>query len=156
MKLSAERPDANALLRIFEAEYPPVDVESMARKLGIDIQAEPLGEVSGSLNTDRSTGLAVIRVRRDHVPWRQRFTIAHELGHLMLGHANDSTTCYRFTGGAEETAANRYAADLLMPLWMLEPLAIKHGADTALLAKIFEVSEEAMNIRISVLTGLRR
>lgn len=148
--------DANTILRILEVEYPPVDIEGLAGRLGIAVVAEsPASDVSGRLEVSRETMSAVISVRRDHVRPRQRFTIAHEIGHLFLGHADEGATCYRFDGGPKETAANRFAADLLMPLWMVEPLAVKHGANSELLAKIFDVSSEAMNIRLGVMTGTR-
>ena len=155
VRLAEQRADANTLLRVFEVEYPPIDVEAIAGRMDISIESETAEGVSGRVDVDREKMTAIIRVRRDHVPWRQRFTVAHEIGHLLLGHA-DSTTCFRaFAGSPEEAAANRFAADLLMPLWMLEPLTLKHGADARTLARIFGVSEEAMNIRLGVLTGIR-
>jgi len=156
VRLADEGADANTVLRVFEVEYPPVNVEELARRMGIDILPEPSGtEISGRIDVDRETLSATIRVRRDHVMWRQRFTIAHEIGHLLLNHT-DGNTCYRGFAGPQEGAANRFAADLLMPLWMLEPLAIKYGPDAALLARAFQVSEGAMKIRLEVLTGIRR
>lgn len=157
VRLADQRADANTILRVYEVEYPPVDVEVLALRMGIEIAAETDQDVSGRIDADRATGRALIRVRRDHVPWRQHFTIAHEIGHLLSGHA-DQATCYRgfAAGSPEEAEANRFAADLLMPLWMLEPLVLTHGADSSTLARIFKVSEEAMNIRLGVLTGIRR
>jgi Zn-dependent peptidase ImmA (M78 family) len=61
-----------------------------------------------------------------------------------------------FAGSPHEASANRFAADLLMPLWMLEPLVLSHGVDPVTLSRMFGVSEEAMNIRLGVLTGIRR
>jgi Zn-dependent peptidase ImmA (M78 family) len=157
VRLQRERADANRLLKVFEIPYPPVNVHAIADRMGIAILPETSTD-SGRIDADARTGVATIRVRQDHVPWRQRFTIAHEIGHLLLHHTH-AKTCFRdvaFSGTSEEVAANRFAADLLMPLWMLEPLALTHGADGAMLARIFEVSREAMDIRLSVLTGIRR
>jgi hypothetical protein len=154
-----ERADANTLLKVFEVEVPPVDVEMIARRMEIDLAVEMDPNISGRLSFGASTGRPVIFVRRDHVPWRQRFTIAHEIGHLLLGHAAHGRTCYRgFNSGTpEESAANRFAADLLMPLWMLEPLVLRHGSDVSYLARAFSVSDDAMNIRLGILlNGPRR
>jgi len=38
---------------------------------------------------------------------------------------------------------------------MLEPLVVSRGADSAHLARVFGVSQDAMNIRLEVLTGIR-
>lgn len=157
VRLAEQRATADTLLRVYEVEYPPVDVEMLARRMHIELLPESTGsEISGRIEVDAAAARAVIRVRRDHAPWRQRFTIAHEIGHLMRGHAESSTTCLRWLGGTpEESEANRYAADLLMPMWMLEPLMLQYGADWSRLARLFQVSEDAMKIRLSVLTGVR-
>ena len=34
----------------------------------------------------RSRELTIIGVNKNHLPTRQRFSIAHELGHAVLGH----------------------------------------------------------------------
>ena len=43
---------------------------------------------------------------------RRRFTLAHEIGHIYLGHSNDSPD--------EEREANTFAAELLMPRILVE------------------------------------
>jgi Zn-dependent peptidase ImmA (M78 family) len=95
IRLAEDHADANALLRIFEVEYPPVDVERIAQRMGIEVVPETDPDVSGRIDVSRELLTATIRVRRDHVLWRQRFTIAHEIGHLLLGHTDESTTCFR-------------------------------------------------------------
>jgi hypothetical protein len=61
---------------------------------------------------------------------RQRFSAAHELGHWMLDRGKlASFVCSEknfvndWTGDNPERRANRYAADLLLPKFMFEPLA---------------------------------
>ena len=157
MRLSEERANANKILRVYEAGYPPVDIVRIAVSMGIEIAPESSQAVAGSLDADPVTMRAVIRVRRDQAEVRQRFTVAHEIGHLMLGHFKAGKTCYRaMEATPEEAAANRYAADLLMPLWMLEPLLLNHGADAGFLGKTFQVSEEAMRFRLDAFLDPRR
>lgn len=72
---------------------------------------------------------------------RKRFTVAHEIGHLVLGHTQKN---YEHTERSlEETEANQFAAELLMPLEILKEdlRTIKNVKE---LAKKYIVSEEAM------------
>ena len=113
-----------------------------------------------------------ILVNADHAKARQRFTIAHELGHLLLhgyttAHADRA---FKFRdarsseGSAlEEIQANQFAAELLMPRELLlkavRARPLDHAADAAdddafdawlaSLARRFDVSKQAMAIRIS-------
>ena len=50
---------------------------------------------------------------------RLNFTIAHELGHIVLGHKND--------GRSEQFEANKFAAELLMPSSLLYFLKCRLG-----------------------------
>ena len=103
-------------------------------------------------------GGALIAVNADHIHTRQRFTIAHELGHHLLGHTerfhlnlSDGTPPehnYRL-----ERAANEFAADLLMPRRLLAS-AFHANSSTSALASMFEVSDIAMGYRLINL-GLR-
>src|SRR3954469_18194462 len=63
---------------------PPVPVEKIAKRLRVDVRFEPLeGGLSGALYR-ADDGHAVLGVNNWHAEVRQRFTIAHELGHLLL------------------------------------------------------------------------
>jgi Zn-dependent peptidase ImmA (M78 family) len=75
---------------------------------------------------------------------RQRFTVAHEIGHLLLGHTSGSFILDLNSGKPEEIEANQFAAELLMPLAMLEN-DIKNGMKNAKnIAMLYNVSEEAV------------
>lgn len=81
---------------------------------------------------------------------RALFTVAHELGHLALGHRrafNRGTgQCRVFEDS--EWQANTFAGEFLMPLALIK----KYGAyDTAKLASIFGVSTQAAETRLSKL-----
>ena len=103
---------------------PPIDVEAIAASLGVRVERADLGDdVSGVLV--RRGGQAVIGVNWTHHPSRQRFTIAHELGHFLLHAAGtyiDKGTHARFRNeqsgsgtDREEVEANAFAAALLIP-----------------------------------------
>lgn len=70
---------------VFEA---PVPVDLFARSLGAQIMYTNFNrEVSGVLVRHESK--TMIAVASEQPPARQRFTIAHELGHLLLHEGNE-------------------------------------------------------------------
>lgn len=135
---------------------------------------EPLdADVSGMLVPHPSDPSKpwIIFVNGAHPPTRQRFTLAHELGHLLLHdykepHA-DRGYVIRFRDGRssegrvrEEIEANQFAAELLMPqdvlleklsAYRLEYVQFDDQDDPAIgeLAKDFDVSRQALLIRLS-------
>ena len=90
---------------------------------------------------------------------RQRFTAAHELGHFVLHRSSIGETHkdnYRLRAEGmtnwQETEANRFAADLLMPHNLIEQ-AMDSGTNSVEgLARLFKVSEIAMSIRLGLPT----
>ncbi len=115
-------------------------------------------------NTD---GTAVIGVNSTDSPNRQRFTIAHELGHLILHVESDLHVDQRFPIGLRsgisamavddnEIEANQFAAELLMPSALITKdveLLVGIDVDKAIssLSNKYKVSTEAMSIRLSTL-----
>jgi Zn-dependent peptidase ImmA (M78 family) len=74
--------------RTFQGKYwdwtIPVDVVAMALAAGPSVVADQDLGASGQLSFDGTT--PVIRYSTTEHPVRQRFTVAHALGHLMLEH----------------------------------------------------------------------
>lgn len=166
MSRRAEQAAADLLDRLGVAQ-PPVDVEDIAKRCSAVIERERFGrELSGMLiRADDDADFAVIGVNSTHHPRRQRFTIAHEIGHLMLHRGRKVTVDsglrvdYRDDSGnpsiQEERDANAFAASLLMPEALIQQAAEPHvrggatrGTLVSALAKTFEVSEEAMGYRL--------
>ncbi|WP_241893413.1 ImmA/IrrE family metallo-endopeptidase [Magnetofaba australis] len=86
---------------------------------------------------------------------RDRFTIAHELGHLFLHywlqeHNGQHMQAARVGTGRVEWEANWFAAGLLMPHDAVTEHFRKHS-DISLLADDFGVSFDAARIRIETL-----
>lgn len=151
------------LLRELNELSVPVDVEAVARKLGASVVYGDLEEdMSGFLL--REKGVVTIAVNRSHHPNRQRFTIAHECGHLHLhGDQGDrlwvdkaySTIFYRDSTSSTgdklaEIQANQFAAGLLMPESLLNDHMTQDLSDVDIfrLALRFQVSEQAMSLRL--------
>lgn len=143
----------------------PVDVARIAHEQGLALRAQPLEpSVSGMLVIKE--GQAIIGLNEAHHPHRQRFTIAHELGHYLLHRQVASVfidaVYYRdaaASGGsqAQEIEANAFAAELLMPERVLREQFGQHDldlVDDALirqLASRWGVSGQALTIRLTAL-----
>ena len=141
-------------------------VESLAEALGAVVRYEPFdGQMSGLLY--RAEERAVIGINSMHPGVRQRFSIAHELGHLTLHKPNFQIDQHAFiafrgpksSGATEpmEIEANQFAAALLMPEDLLAECLAELGEDpdvqiaVGMLARQFDVSEQAMLIRLTSL-----
>ncbi len=157
LRISATSPIAAAqqLLAKAQIQEPPVPVEDIAIRCGVRLVAFAGEiEVSGLLVALESG--AVIAYNADEGKPRRRFTIAHELGHLLLRHYEHFHIDPRDItveghppdyDWRDERAANDFAAELLMPAaWVTE----RHATTTNLarLAKAFTVSRQAMQYRL--------
>jgi Zn-dependent peptidase ImmA (M78 family) len=166
------RKKAKELLATAKIKSPPVPVEVLASAVSAEIRYEPFpGQLSGMVHRQTAGG-AVIGINSLHPLTRQRFTIAHELAHLVLHKDEDlhidETSAIRFRSelsskavDAGEIEANQFAAELLMPSKMLfseiNKLPDDLGTEEAVtkLAELFQVSEQAMTFRLSGLGVLR-
>jgi Zn-dependent peptidase ImmA (M78 family) len=166
-RYSLAKRQAAELLKRAHVKKAPVPIEKLAAFVSAEIVHQAFsGEVSGIVyrNDERS---AVIGVNSSHPIQRQRFTIAHEIGHLLL-HADENLHVDRnFPIGlrsgissksvdANEIEANQFAAALLMPAdFIAEDIKPFIGTDVMFairkLAQQYRVSEQAMSIRLSTL-----
>lgn len=132
---------------------PPVPIDRLARDCGVHVSPAPLpDEVSGVLLFVDSNVL--IGFNNGHSPTRQRFTIAHELGHFLLSHhdhfhidlgdAHGNPPDYNWQ---DERAANDFAAAVLMPQQMVTEL-YETMPSVERLARKLKVSREAMGWRL--------
>jgi Zn-dependent peptidase ImmA (M78 family) len=110
--------ETRAALGLPEAE--PLDVLAVVEELaGLPVVVASLPEdVAGGCF--RSGPAAVLWVNGDHPHVRQRFTLAHELGHVRLGHAvtlnvDAVSVLAGDTRDAREVQANAFAAEFLAP-----------------------------------------
>ena len=134
---------------------PPVDVVKIAKDWGLAVEyvLRPRG-LHGRLILER----AVIEVAsRDH-PNRQRFTLAHELGHYVLEHnpvfTDADSHSFEAPRGINESEANYFAAALLMPdEWVRKDWS--NLQDAARMADLYQTSPEAMWRRLEELRLIR-
>lgn len=138
---------------------PHVDVAACAREVGLPIYSTDLPHgVSGMLKRTEGNRFECY-VDKSEPSVRQRFTAAHELGHFVLhrdsiGETHQDNYRLRAAGMTnwQETQANQFAADLLMPMNLIAD-AMDSGINSVEdLARLFKVSEIAMSIRLGLPT----
>lgn len=147
-RMKLEKATPTTLLLSAYMVTPPVRIGDLAEHLGVVVHQVPDPGWSGALTVHDDH--AVIWVNMGESLERRRFTVAHELGHLMLHDTHKAFRDVTYNGSEQESEANRYAADLLMPMWMLGPLTpiVKDDEGVARLAEVFGVSKGAMERRI--------
>ncbi|SRR5260221_9295161 len=167
-----QRPQTEAakLLRKIGFEKAPIPVEKIAKYIGAVIRFSPLDdEISGMVYI--KDGNPIIGVNSIHHPHRQRFTIAHEIAHLVLhrdlvsNHVHvDKQFAVLMRGKSAsmgtdivEIEANKFAAELLMPTNLVTSALGGRTFDVdddLLLQKLasqFGVSKQAMGHRVNAL-----
>lgn len=134
-------------------ETEPLDISELTKSLGIIMNFEPMaGDDSGSLVKKKKTGQWVMTVNSLHHPHRQRFTIAHEIGHRIKHGAfcdnfEDKTFFRNGASNAMETEANIFAAQLLMPKNAFDTYIKTISEKVEDIARNFQVSSMAVRIR---------
>jgi Zn-dependent peptidase ImmA (M78 family) len=145
---------ADSLRKSFCLE-PGFSIVALARALGCEVYHEPFVDAAGFAVIPHGRSPFII-VNANHPRSRRRFTTAHELGHIVLGHRG----LYAFhRSGVLERASNRFAVSLLMSAREIIDydlvLGVVHYAKRiAQSAARFGVSRQAMLLRYEEL-GIR-
>jgi Zn-dependent peptidase ImmA (M78 family) len=171
VRIPAARKAAEGLIERFNINTAPVDVNYIAGSLGLQVVYNALGDDISGLLISNGEGAAIC-VREGEPLVRQRFTIAHEIGHFCLRHQFEDNDHVHVDEGWKVTArsnarsvgidpkeieANQFAATLLMPTRLLTQRASRfgvrqlHDEHVTELAREFKVSEQAMTIRLATL-----
>lgn len=163
MSIDSARQAARDVLKQYGIMTAPVPVDRIARELGVRVQFAPFdNDLSGMAHI--RDDVVVVGVNSLHAPNRQRFTLAHEIGHVVLhrhileGAVHVDRVLLRdrnSSAGTDllEIQANAFASELLMPTDILEAtlggrqVVLDDDAEVATLAKKFRVSESAMRFR---------
>lgn len=153
------------VLKDWQVKRPPVPVKKIAQRLDLDLQFYSFDKEEFSGILVREGKKSVLGVNASHHPNRQRFTIAHEIGHFLL-HEGDrvfvdrsynvslrSSTSSLGTD-VEEIEANTFASLLLIPERFLSKdleaseLDLEDKIAIAHLARRYRVSAQAMTLRL--------
>lgn len=141
--------DCRTIAKQKQIVLQPLDVFGLAVALGLFVIKAPLGEnISGFFR--RGTLGFEVGVNSLHHPNRQRFTLAHEIGHYMLhrnhGAFEDGLLFRRNQTNTQEIEANIFASALLMPRFefdrSLKSMTIEE------IAIAFGVSKQAAEFRL--------
>lgn len=126
----------------------PVDLVTICRALRfVAVRSTKLPGFDGCHLRFDTSGRTLILLNSNMCHCRKRFTLAHEIGHILLGHLPA-----QLQGGSivearhawQEAEANRFASELLMPL----PALKKFGMLTVEgIAQVFDVSPAAARIK---------
>ena len=140
----------------------PVDLIEICRREKIAVytyaeaaeQLRALGLADRTAETDAFTFGGIIFYNARMPIGRQRFSIAHEIGHIVLH--GDRLTLFnrgpRENDEPKEREANMFAARLLSPAIVLERIGVSSEAE---IASLCEISAEAAKWRFQRLTELR-
>lgn len=153
--------DANKVLELYYGDSRgdiafPVDPVKIALRMDAVVYEADLDPgVSGKI-VKKPTRRPEIYLSADNGPQRQRFTCAHEIGHLYANLQNHGEefafTDYRDGRAAQgiegaEVYANQFAAALLMPAKHVKRF-VDEGMPVNHLARRFGVSDAAMAFRL--------
>jgi Zn-dependent peptidase ImmA (M78 family) len=144
-----------------------VNIEGIIRDLGIalDKKADLGPKISGQIERLGPDSYK-IAANKDDFYFRQRFTMAHELGHYvlhrdLLGDGTDDGIAYRTVpesdlynpnmGLLQESQANAFAARTLMPAHLVQKAMEEYQGDIKKAATKIKTSAKALEIRINVL-----
>ena len=140
----------------------PVDVVKIASANDIKVYEGDLNKnISGAIRYNKDEERFEILVNKNDLRVRQRFTIAHELGHYFLDREflkneelHIDTILYRTENEEKEEKEREkrvdyFAGALLMNKTLLEKLRSENTVTE--LAEIFDVSVSAMTVRLDIL-----
>jgi|GEM_PF-842555 len=137
-------------------KYLPVNVEDLFEKLNCtlvsyqDVKEELSPFIKENYFSDQTDSFTIFYkgktmvVYNDDVPiTRLRYSLSHELGHIVLGHTENSES--------NEAQAEMFAARLLMPTCVLSACKVESAEEISLLC---DVSLKAAEIRFKRLQTL--
>lgn len=133
--------------------YLPVRVSEICRKEGIKIKICAPGSENDGYSTI-ALGTPCIYYNNKCKIGRQRFTVAHELGHIMLGHVGKYELINREPSQNDnpiEQSANIFASRLLAPACVLWGCGVKSYLD---IMQLCDISETAAKYRMERMNEL--
>ncbi len=151
---------ARKVLKDYKINQVPTDLKKIIERRGLKfIELNDPTDIDGAiLEIEGEPKIAVLNTAKAIA--RQRFTLAHELGHIFLHHAKrdiyDSESAreeegeYAVKSGKppKEIEADAFASELLIPYDQLKKNSDKLN-DLDVLAEMFQVSKQAMTIAIT-------
>jgi Zn-dependent peptidase ImmA (M78 family) len=141
--------------------YPAVTLsKTLEDYYGVKFLQFDYGNNAGSAASTKSDFGVCILVNKSEIPWRQNFSVAHELFHLLtwdekLFKTNEENEEFK---QHNEDLANAFAAELLMPeesiageIRKIAPDGECQFTDLVIIARKFDVSTKALLTRLESL-----
>lgn len=168
MSVHLARRCAEGLVQQLALEQPTaIDIRWVAASFGAAIVEHDLSDIAGVLILHVGAAPMIV-VNGQHTEPRKRFTIAHQLGHLLLQHRFPGTRVHVDRGNLVgfrhdradpwEVEAAFFAQTLLMPTHLVCLAAESVAMGNVMLdwhvdhlAELFNVSPQLMTIRLSLL-----
>lgn len=149
MNLEKIKQKVNTIIDRFFISAPPVDVFVIAKELGFGVKGVEMDRENVSAFTDFLGKKIYVNSHDDY--YRQAFSVAHELGHLVLHLEIFAKTPERYkmflqtssqTSSLEslEVEANEFAMNLLVPEKFLK-IAVETYSGNIAIAEYFGVEE---------------
>ncbi|VAW45852.1 hypothetical protein MNBD_GAMMA03-26 [hydrothermal vent metagenome] len=144
-------------------QYADINPSHVAKELGFDVKVAEFKDpnISGIVIHKTEPHEKVIYLNQEDSPVRQRFTLAHEIGHIILHHKLEEgedfqQVDYRKNNidfDPKEYQANSFAAAFLMPKELVKKAwnELKSVDD---FSAVFKVSKQAAAIRLNDLNLL--
>jgi Zn-dependent peptidase ImmA (M78 family) len=157
-------PDEVALELLEESgiSEPPVNLEKICKHLRISLEESDKIDFDGCIMREKKKDFTLVLVNKNITDGRRRFTIAHEIGHLVLEHL---TEIKKFNCGEnglvkneKEREADSFASRLLMPEKWIKGILEEgiYGMETInTIASLFQVSQTAAAIRLAEISDKR-
>jgi hypothetical protein len=159
---AALRRHARELLRKYTPEGPPYDPYLVAQGIGVDVRDTELAGIEGFIETINGRYVASISTGANET--RRRFTLAHELCHVLLMRTAEDgkpVNLIRFRANGnlpglhqdpvEESLCNYFAGELLMPSDEISRRLLGREVVPATIldfAREYDVSQHAAAIQI--------
>lgn len=124
----------------------PVVLNDIIQKLGIIVKSDEL-DIDGISRVDKD-GICFIMYNQKMSVVRQRFTVAHEIGHIVLDHIPIEGNTSQLSSVSQEKEANTFAGELLVPSSDIK-MFMKDGTKNIQdIMERYQVSKEAAAIAI--------
>lgn len=129
----------------------PVDLNEIIEAMGVRLIEfhPPAGFHSDGATSIDATGFCTIMYRKDVSEERQRFTLAHELGHIILEHISFDGSTSQYSGGSQEKEANAFAGALLVPSKDIKAFMKNGDKNLEDIIRRYQVSKEVASIAIN-------
>ena len=126
----------------------PIMLNDIIKKMGINVKGINLSSIDGITKMD-SNGVCCIVYDKSSSIVRQRFTVAHEIGHIALEHTSIWGGCNQCSKKSQEKEADAFAGELLVPGQDLKQFA-KNGCTIQEIMDRYWISRPAAFVAVEV------